>query len=643
VHLQIHLLGNNKTNLILNVFKISLIIFVFVSLLATFEPFYRGVDSYLYGINAINLAEGNWGFTNDLLKETGSTDFVPLQFVKTIDNTAVPIGGHGIYAISAISYLIAGYYGLFYLGPIFTVALLIISERIATNLFGKYVGLVTLILLSSNATIFYIGQRLLTDNIFALFLILGCFFLAKFLQSRKEKLIIFSSIFFALSAAMKLTGMIFLPIEVSLLSIYFLISIIRQAKKDKVLNKNSPLLKPLTQKIKSKKFLRCSIFLFIPWMIFFLFMINYNAYYFGDPFTDYKKEMPPGPGLEDSKLSFFKFDADRFEWIKYFAVPTIPDVIQPNSLKSNLLEPIRISDVPSENWVGLLSISALIAALVVSLYYKNKRAEVIIFIFFIIGLWLIYSSSNLHSTNYEESREWLELRDRYMIPTMALSFILMGFILHQIWKRTISQILRNQHKIILKSFKTVFLVSMIILSILALIESPPISIIPASNSDFNFNDPEYLKNLYQKDYLLNKQLPKDSVILTRWAVPAFELDYIPFYPYWGYYPTYRTAWIPDLLPQEPIQRLKNMLSEQHELDEEFNIVSFSGPRDDNPRHDIFVHKSKNFHDSLYYGYLESEHGIILKDYTKSFCKMELIQNVDKTKNISSDEVCYPRP
>jgi len=125
VHLQIHLLGNNKTNLILNVFKISLIIFIFISLLATFEPFYRGVDSYLYGINAINLAEGNWGFTNDLLKETGSRDFVPLQFVKTIDNTAVPVGGPGIYAISAISYLIAGYYGLFYLSPIFTVALLI--------------------------------------------------------------------------------------------------------------------------------------------------------------------------------------------------------------------------------------------------------------------------------------------------------------------------------------------------------------------------------------------------------------------------------------------------------------------------------------------------------------------------------------
>jgi len=639
VHLQTRLLGNNKTDLTLNVFKISLIFFIFFSLLGTIEPFYLGIDSYLYGINSINLAEGNWGFTNELLKETGSRDFVPVQWVKTIDNTAVPVGGPGIYAISAISYLIAGYYGLFYLGPIFTIALLIISERIATNLFGKYVGLVTLILLSSNATIFFMGQRLLIDNIFALFLILGCFFLAKFLQNRKEKLIIFSSVFFALSAAMKLTGMIFLPIGILLISGYLLISIIRLAKKEKSLNKNSTLNKIIFQKIKSKKFLRCGIFMFIPWIIFFLFMINYHAYYFGDPFTDYTEEIPSRIGFDDTKLSFFKFDADRFEWIKYYAVPTIPDVIQPNSLKANLLEPIRISDVPSENWVGLLSISALIVALVLSLYYKNKRAEVIIFIFFITSFWLIHSSSYFHSTNYEEASGWLELRDRYMIPTMPLSFILMGFILHQIWKITTSLISRNQHKVILKSFKTVFLVSMIIFSLLALNESLPVEAI--SNSDFNFNNPEYFKNEHQKNIFLNsQQLPQDSVIVSRFAVPAFDYDHIPFFPYWDYYPINRKNWIPDLLPQEPIQRLKNMLSEQHKFDEEFNISRSEGPRPEIPRHDIFVNKIQSFHDSQYFRYLESEHGIILQDYTESYCKMELIENVDKIKNISSDEVCY---
>ena len=150
----------NSSHLILNFFKISIIIFVSVSLMASFDPFYFGSDTYLYGLSSIDLVNGKWGFTNEFLSDTGSVDFVPLQWVKTIQNTAVPIGSSGIYAISSIFYFIGGYYGLFYLGPIFTIVLLISSERIATNLFGRYVGLGALVLLASNATIFFLWSKI---------------------------------------------------------------------------------------------------------------------------------------------------------------------------------------------------------------------------------------------------------------------------------------------------------------------------------------------------------------------------------------------------------------------------------------------------------------------------------------------------
>jgi len=633
--LHTHLLGNNKTELILNSFKIFIIFFISISLLGNFYPFYNGVDSYLYGISAIHLSEGSWGFTNELLQETGSIDFVPVQWVKTIYNTAVPVGGPGIYAISTASFLIGGYYGLFYLGPIFTILLLIFSERIATNLFGKFVGLGTLILLSSNATIFFFGRQLLTDNIFALFLILGCFFLAKFFQCKKEKLILFSSIFFVLCASMKLIGLIFLPIEISLISIYFLILIIRQPKYELSLKKNS-LIRQFSHKIKSKKFLKGCIFVSLPWLTFILFILYYNAYYFGDQFTDYVEEMPSAPGFErDDRLSIFNLDADRFEWIKFYAVPGIPDVILPNSLKSNLQTGVheRVSDDQTKNWVGLLSMFTLIIALAVSLYYKNKRAEIFIFIFFIIGIWFVYSSSYLNIVKYEESYTWLSTRDRYVIPAIPLSFILIGFILQQIWRRTLDRISLNQSKIISKSFKAVFFTSVIIFSILSLNESLPVQAV--TNSGFNFNNPGDYKLFHQKGIWPDEQLTKHSVIVSVLGAKIVDSGSIPFNPLWGYYPIDRYGWKPELLPQEPIQRLKNMITKQHEIDEELKVT---GAIDH--KHDILVQKIQILHDTRYYRYLENEHGLILKDFSKSFCKMELKESLNEEENIDSDKICY---
>jgi len=45
---------------------------------------------------------------------------------------------------------------------------------------------------------------------------------------------------------------------------------------------------------------------------------------------------------------------------------------------------------------------------------------------------------------------------------------------------------------------------------------------------------------------------------------------------------------------------------------------------------------------LYFRYLEAEQGIILKDYSKTFCKMDLIENVSETSEnqIKSDDICY---
>ena len=62
--------GEEKKSLIINIIKISLIIFVSISLLGNFVPFFQAYDDISYGLSAIYLANGSYGFTNQLLQET---------------------------------------------------------------------------------------------------------------------------------------------------------------------------------------------------------------------------------------------------------------------------------------------------------------------------------------------------------------------------------------------------------------------------------------------------------------------------------------------------------------------------------------------------------------------------------------------
>jgi len=169
----------------LGLIKIIIIIFVSVYLIGEFLPFYleRGDDS-LYGFGAIQLVNGSYEYTNEFLQNTEYKEFNFGPFIKTIHQTLIPNGAIGIYGLAAFSYFLGGYYALFYLGPIITILFLIISERVISKLFGGFAGLVALIFLSTDSLVLNIGRQLLTECIFGLLLILGCFFLINFLKKK---------------------------------------------------------------------------------------------------------------------------------------------------------------------------------------------------------------------------------------------------------------------------------------------------------------------------------------------------------------------------------------------------------------------------------------------------------------------------
>ena len=58
-------------------------------------------------------------------------------------------------------------------------------------------------------------------------------------------------------------------------------------------------------------------------------------------------------------------------------------------------------------------------------------------------------------------------------------------------------------------------------------------------------------------------------------------------------------------------------------------------------YEVYTFKSKWRLDQFYFDYLKNEHGIILKDYSKTFCKLELTKSVDEIEiNAKADSICY---
>ena len=600
-----YLVGKNKTDITLNVIKITIIVFTSIYLIGNFVPYYVGIDSLVYGASAVNLANGSWGISNELLKETGLWEFVPHQWVKTVHNTAVPLSNPGIIGIAAVFYLVAGYYGLFYFGPIFTILLLIFSERIATKLFGKFIGLVTLILVSTSGIILIHGLWLYTDIIFSVFFILGCFYLIKFLQERRTGLIFLCSVFFTISTFIRLNGLIFLPLEIFLVVGYFAFQNYTQTKKELNSNNTFIVIKRTLSNIRIKKFFKITALMLIPWLVFFSFFFSYNSYYFGDPFKTYIAVQEEQTPEQESPKTFLKFDSETLAGTKFYLAPLLPG--QPDTLWH---VPIEEHDSHGVNWQSTLSFFILISALGISLYTKNKRTEVIIFFIFIAAM--VYSYASVANS----------IDQRYMIPVIPLSFMLCGFILISIWNINFQISSIKWSKILSEGFIGGFLIIMIIFFIILFYYSWPIQ--DSMESGFFVRSPED----YAKRYPLDTEgLTENSVFIGLSLRKAVEYNVIPFDPFWNddNARPFTASGIPlernvDVEKRKYIPTLKKIIEEGYE---------------------VYAWKSKSRGETNYFESLKNEYGFVLKDHSKTFCKLELIKNVDEI-NIEkeADSVCY---
>jgi len=603
--LSFHQKYKNKKILSLGIIKIIIIFLASVYLIGGFIPFYEeGSDDYLYGLGAIDIANGSYEYTNEFLQNTEYSEFSSGPFIKTIHRTLIPNGAIGIYGLSALSYLLGGYYALFYLGPISTILFLIISERVVTKLFGGFAGLAALIFLSMHGSVLFFGTLLLTDSIFSLLLILGCFFLINFLKEKNNISILLCSGFLAAAAFFRFNGAIFLPIEILIVASYFLFQYIKIRKEDVKVKSSSNLnlIKPLS-KIEIKKILKISLYILGPWAIFFLFLFSFNSYFFGEPFTTYW-EQKTNIEAENVISSYLIFDSDRFQSIETYSAKFLPgktvSIAKTFSLGLVLLDQFLLS---------IISFSLLISALFISLCFKINRKEIIVFIIFILGLLLFYSSGPVVSRT--------GITQRYMIPIFPLSFGIIGYLMYRGWNINYQKIVSKHHQIISKSWKGFLIIIFGAFLLASLYDSKPVdSIIVKQN--FEFKNPQEFADRYPLD---NESLTEKSILIFGLdRVIIWEYNAIPFNPFSGY--DERTElWKNNELNPQSIMVMNKL------LDDGYNL---------------YVFKNKNRGDPSYYKYLEDEHGLILKEHSETFCKLIRIENASAVNNIQipSDDICH---
>lgn len=584
------ILGNKKPDIILNITKISIIIFVSLYLVGNFIPFYEGSDSYFYGIVSVNLSNGKFDITNELLQETGRQELVGTNWSLSKDNHIVPRAGNGLTAIGAIFYLLGGYYGLFYLSPIFAILLLISSERIATNLLGKYVGLITLLLLATNNLLLRNSINLQTESTFSFFFILGCFFLIRYVRSMKNYHILLSSLFFVGSTFIRLNGVVGFPIEIIIVLGFFVFQFVRRKQKNMNFNWKKSSSK-ISFRFSKKNVLIFSSMLLIPWIVFSAHFVLYNDYFFGDPNFNYISDGDKEHRWYDTRLSsLVKFENEDYENLKAYSKYLLP--YQFPALHNRVDQ--NFDDVLGDNWLGIISLLVLFTTLIVSLSTKNSRIVIISFLILIIAFVWFYSAITT------AERASFGIAGRYMLPIFAFSSMMIGFLIISILKiksKNYPKISRN----VIIGLKIVFVGIIVIFFITAFYFSPSVQIIMSEG--FKFNDPQKFSERYPLDL---EGLTENSVIVNLADSRAIEYGVIPFNPM-----------TEGEITSESIELLNQI------LEKKYDVYMFKM---------LKTEKEKNV-----YRILINDYNLTLTDYSKTFCIIEAIG--EKNSETKIDQVC----
>jgi hypothetical protein len=586
--------NKSKIDLLRSSIKISIIIFISLYFLGNFTPFYESNDGYTIASTAIQISQGNFVYSNQLLENRGNFEFVPGDWGLTIDNKhAIPFGDVGIFLIPSFSYILAGNFGLFYFGPIIGILFLITSERVATNFFGKNVGLLTLLLLATNHLISRSFVNLQSEGLFCMFFLIGCYFLKKFFDHTNNLNILLASTFFAIATLMRINGIVVFPIEVLLVLGYFIVKNFQKKKYKNINNKNYSLISNRNF-FSIKNYSKIGILLIIPWIIFFTFWFGYHETFFGDPFTNYVIEQRGIENTDAKLISFGTFNYEKFEIISQYSKYILPyqfPAIENKIFKSS--EPIL-----NISFFGILTLLLLSIFFIFSLKNYKERKTIIIFISIILGTVWFFSALTT------ENRASFGVPGRYMFPAFTLFYMVLAFFIVKTFQfdntKTFFTNLKNPLKISLMIFLILFFG-------IAFYFTPMVSSV--TSNTFTFNDPFMLSKNHPPN---NEGLKSDNVIMAIKTDRILEYDAIPFH----------VLPINDaFFPSESANLLSQIMQDGYQ---------------------VYIFKEgTTLQEKTVFNSLIDTFNFKLEDYSDSFCKVNFIQTSNSTLEDKSTLQCFP--
>jgi hypothetical protein len=601
----------SRASLLVIAAKIAIIAVFGLFLFGFFFPFFDYPnDSRGYGAEAIRLSNGEYEYTNEFLKSTGKWEFVPGGQIKTVHNTSISDSMPGIGFFGSIAYLLGGYKGLFYIGPIFMISILIISERLATNYFGKYVGLLTLIFLVINEFVFWVGRGFLSENFFTFFFLFGCFYLIKFFKDKKYSSILLASVFFTIPSFFRLNGIMIVPTELLIVIGYFSIQTIMKHKKlDRTIS--SSLGGCFLKKIFQKKTLVIFGLIVLPFIGFVLFYAGFNYYFFGSPLTTfYNMSDQPGRDLEKTKFeNFLKIDFNRVEkYLNHFLpypINRIDGLISDYQIVKQQVDDsfgqkifsIITNDGKNVSGFHLGLITLLILAIASYLAIRQgKKVESLVFVCFILAFALFYSTLLLSYNRQGSGRDMLAV---YPLFYMLLSYLIVRILQYKSWNHKVNK------RIIINGGRILLLVALIVFIPISFFYADYSQII--KKDGFDIKNPDEWTKRFPVDL---DNVPKDSIILTHYqAHSVIVYGAIPFAPV-GLGSDMNSP-----LYQGMLQTMRELISSGH------NVYAFKEP---------VLREERDFQFDL-----GTKTGLILKDYSDVFCKVE----IDQVGSNQSDESC----
>ena len=582
--------------------KISIIFVVGLFLVGFFFPFYEYPnDSRVYGFQSLWMSEGKYDYTNDFLKTSGKWEFVPAALIKTQYNTAIPNILPVFPALGSIVYNLFGMSGLFYLNPILSIFLLIISERIASKYFGKYVGLLTLIFLATNEMVFWIGRALLTDTLFSILFLLGSYFLINYLKEKKIMTIAIASSFFAATSFIRPNGVIFVPIEILIIIGFFIIKSLYKRNSDGLNSLNFNYF----NRIKFRKVISLSLVTISPWIVFVIFMLAFNSYFFGDPtITIYNVPGAPQHFISELPVDKFGVDIERIDKYSRHFLPyplnRASDVLNSKIAEQNDSIVFDITKILPNDinlllpYLGIFTFMVLGLSLLISFKNKSDFEKCVVYCVLILSLILFYSLNFIVVGRQGSPRDMLPI---FPIFYMLLSYLIVSFLSSSIKNAT-------NKRLILKSSK-IFLIMILIIFI-------PISFYFADYSQiikkdgFVFKDPN--------TYALNYPHISDSFDEKDIVVTIFKWDQVIFH---GSIPFTPIGIETQINPDNP-EYIKMVITLKDIILKGNPVYVFKEPG---------LPEEKNFHHELV------QNDFVLKNYSSTFCKIELQTETMKKSDI----------